>query len=384
MHLFQSRQLLAYLFVILAIIIALASLLLSNRLVKELAEEERGKLEVWALATQSVASGDENVDMSLVLKILQSNTTIPVILHDEGTGELLGHNIKPSKKEEHAFLLKKMEAFGRKHPPIELKELSQSLYYDDSNTLKQLRAYPYIQLFVMALFTGLAFFALNRSQRAEQNKVWVGLSKETAHQLGTPISSLMAWTEYLRLKETSPQLLTEMDKDIARLQMITERFSKIGSISDLKTTDLRDVVRGSLAYLEKRVSNKVTFDLAFPERPVSVSLNEPLFGWVIENLTKNAVDAMNGQGTVTFSIGEKGKQVILDISDTGRGLPKSKFRRVFSPGYTTKERGWGLGLSLVKRIVETYHKGTIVVKKSEIGKGTTFRIVLRTAKESVL
>lgn len=371
-----SRQSLTYLFVIMAIIVVLLSLWLSNRLVKELADEERRKIEIWAMATESMLM-DEEMDMSLVLRILESNTTIPIILYDKSSGKLTPRNIKLPEEDAESYLQIKIVEFGRRHDPIALLEMNQLLYYDDSHTLKTLQLYPYWQLLVIALFTGLAFFALNRSQRAERDRVWVGLSKETAHQLGTPISSLTAWMEYMKLKEINPQLLTEIDKDVSRLQMITERFSKIGSITGLKPEDLRGVIRRSVAYLEKRVSGAIVFNMRFPEHPVIVDLNEPLFGWVIENIVKNGVDAMQGEGIITFEIFEKGKMIHLDISDTGKGLHKSKFKKIFSPGYTTKDRGWGLGLTLVERIVEENHKGEIFVRRSEPGKGTTFRIQLR-------
>ncbi len=371
-----SRQSLTYLFVIMAIIVVLVSLWLSNRLVKELAYEERRKIEIWAMATESMLM-DEEMDMSLVLRILESNTTIPIILYDKSSGKLTPRNIKLPEEDAESYLQTKIVEFGRRHDPIALLEMNQLLYYDDSHTLKTLQLYPYWQLLVIALFTGLAFFALNRSQRAERDRVWVGLSKETAHQLGTPISSLTAWMEYMKLKEIDPQLLTEIDKDVSRLQMITERFSKIGSITGLKPEDLRGVIRRSVAYLEKRVSGAIVFNMRFPEHPVIVDLNEPLFGWVIENIVKNGVDAMQGEGIITFEISEKGKMIHLDISDTGKGLHKSKFKKIFSPGYTTKDRGWGLGLTLVERIVEENHKGEIFVRRSEPGKGTTFRIQLR-------
>ncbi len=371
-----SRQSLTYLFVIMAIIVVLLSLWLSNRLVKELADEERRKIEIWAMATESMLM-DEEMDMSLVLRILESNTTIPIILYDKSSGKLTPRNIKLPEEDAESYLQIKIVEFGRRHDPIALLEMNQLLYYDDSHTLKTLQLYPYWQLLVIALFTGLAFFALNRSQRAERDRVWVGLSKETAHQLGTPISSLTAWMEYMKLKEIDPQLLTEIDKDVSRLQMITERFSKIGSITGLKPEDLRGVIRRSVAYLEKRVSGAIVFNMRFPEHPVIVDLNEPLFGWVIENIVKNGVDAMQGEGIITFEIFEKGKMIHLDISDTGKGLHKSKFKKIFSPGYTTKDRGWGLGLTLVERIVEENHKGEIFVRRSEPGKGTTFRIQLR-------
>src|SRR5690554_207750 len=372
-----TRQTLTYLFVILAIAAALLSLVVSGNLVKQVSVEERQKMEIWARATASISLDEPGADMLLVLNILQSNTTIPVILYDENSGKLQSNNIKLPEKDTIALLRDKMEQFAGRHAPIRMEELNQSLYFDDSYTLKQLQVYPYIQLFIIALFVALAFFALKRSQQAEQNSVWVGLSKETAHQLGTPISSLAAWTEYLKLKEVDATLLSEIEKDTARLQMIAERFSRIGSAPNTEPADLRVVVRNALIYLEKRLSEKITFSLLFPEQPVMVSLNEPLFGWVIENITKNAVDAMNGEGFITFTLTEKGNHVFLDISDSGKGITRSKQKKIFSPGYTTKERGWGLGLTLVKRIVEVYHKGKIFVLKSELGKGATFRIVLR-------
>lgn len=375
-------QPLTFLFVILAIVAALLSLIASNLMVKQLAAEERNKIEVWALATESMMS--EDMDAYLVLSILQSNNTIPVILYYENSGVVESHNIKLPKENVEAFLLNKINKFERKHDPIVLSDMNQILYYDDSYTLKQLHFYPYIQFFVISLFIGLAFLTLNRSQRAEQNRVWVGLSKETAHQLGTPISSLMAWSEYLKLKYSDKELLAEIDKDVERLRMIAERFSKIGSEPDLKPTILQDAVRHSLSYMEKRISDRVSLKEDFPEQPVNVMLNEPLFGWVIENLTKNGVDAMKGEGEILFSISvsdeirtlKEKRQVYLDIKDSGKGVSKSMYNKIFSPGHTTKERGWGLGLSLVKRIVEVNHKGKIFVKNSELGKGTIFRIIL--------
>ncbi|MEA4949042.1 MAG: HAMP domain-containing sensor histidine kinase [Petrimonas sp.] len=373
----DSRLLIKYAFMAIAIVIAVASLVFSNRLVKELAKEERNKIEIWAAATELLAKSDENTDMNLVLQILQSNKTIPVILYDKTSETVTANNIKLPAKDVHGFLLKKTDEFARKHDPIPLEEFNQYVYYDDSFILKRLQAYPYVQLLAISIFIALAFFALMSSQKAQQNKVWAGLSKETAHQLGTPISSLIAWMEYLRLKEIDPALMDEMGKDVHRLEVIAERFSKIGSASDIKPVAWQEAVRQSVAYLEKRISDKVELVFDFPRSPAIILLNESLFSWVIENLTKNAVDAMSGQGVITYSIGETGKYYFLDITDTGKGLAKSKFNTIFMPGFTTKERGWGLGLSLVKRIVETYHGGKIFVKQSEIGKGSTFRILLR-------
>jgi len=353
------------------------SLVFSNRLVKELAKEERNKIEIWAAATELLAKGDENADMNLVLQILQSNKTIPIILYDKTAETATANNIKLPEKDSREFLLKKIDKFAEKHAPIPLEEFNQYVYYDDSYILKRLQVYPYVQLLVISIFIALAFFALRSSQKAQQNKVWVGLSKETAHQLGTPISSLIGWTEYLKMKDIDPALMNEMGKDVHRLEVIAERFSKIGSVSDSKPVDWQGRVRKSVAYLEKRISDKVQLVFDFPESPMTVQLNESLFSWVIENLTKNAVDAMSGQGIITYSMGEKGKYYFLDITDTGKGIPKSKFKSIFLTGFTTKERGWGLGLSLAKRIVEDYHNGKIFVKQSEIGKGTVFRVLLK-------
>lgn len=375
----DSRQLTKYIFVLAAVAIAVASLVVSNNLVKKLSVEERNKIETWAAATELLITDIGDADMSLVLQILQSNTTIPVILYDKTTESLTANNIKLPDRDADAFLKKKMADFAKKHDPIVLEELNQYVYFDDSYTLKQLQIYPYVQLFVIAVFIALAFFALRSSQKAEQNKVWVGLSKETAHQLGTPLSSLLAWTEYLKLKDVDSALVAEIDKDVHRLEIIAERFSKIGSVSDIKPVALQDAVKQSVAYLERRISDRVKLQFDFPFELAIVDLNESLFSWVIENLTKNAVDAMSGEGTITYTIGERGKHYFLDVSDTGKGIPKSKFKTIFSPGFTTKQRGWGLGLSLAKRIVETYHNGKIFVKQSEIGKGTTFRILLKQA-----
>lgn len=377
--LFESRQPVRYAFIAVATVIALVSLVFSNTLVKGLAKEERNKVEIWAAATELLSKSDESNDMNLVLQVLQSNRTIPVILYDKTSNTLSANNIKLPEKDTHGFLLKKTGEFAEKHDPIELEELNQSVYYDDSFILKRLQIYPYVQLLVISIFIVLAFFALMSSQKAQQNKVWAGLSKETAHQLGTPISSLIAWTEYLKMKGIDPALINEMGKDVHRLEVIAERFSKIGSVSDIKPMALQDAVQQSVAYLHNRISDKVRLIFDFPESSAMVQLNESLFSWVIENLTKNAVDAMGGEGIITYSMGEKGRYCFLDITDTGKGIAKSKFSRIFQPGFTTKERGWGLGLSLAKRIVENYHGGRIFVKQSEIEKGTTFRILLRKA-----
>lgn len=380
---YDSRQRLKYVFIIGAVVIAIASVFVSDLLIKDLAREERQKIEVWAEATRVVTSEDPSLNMKLILQIIQGNTSIPVMLCNEQDSVMNYKNIELPEKNVEEFLYQKAQELKKKNQPIPIDMEDgtfQYLYYDDSINLKRLLVYPYAQLSVMAVFILIAFLALTSTKRAEQNKVWVGLSKETAHQLGTPISSLIAWVEYLKMKEVDPSLLEEMEKDVKRLETIADRFSKIGSQPEPVPLDIRDSIRAALNYMETRISSKVKITVEAPEEPVMVLMNDSLFAWVVENLCKNAVDAMGGQGDIRFHIEEKAKKVYIDVSDTGKGILKSKFKTVFNPGYTTKKRGWGLGLSLVKRIIESYHGGKIYVKNSEIGKGTTFRIELNRHK----
>ena len=383
MKLFENNKILfRYLFVVIALLIVVASLIVSHFLVENLSKEERNKIEIWAEATKEMASNAENMNMNLVAQILKSNTTIPVILYDKKENFYTSANIDLPELDDQIFLKQRAESFKKRHGPIiiEAEGFDQYIYYDDSYTLKQLQLYPYVQLGVLFIFMITAFFALFTTMRMEQDRLWVGLSKETAHQLGTPISSLLAWLEYLKLKETDQSIVRDMEKDVDRLQMITDRFSKIGSVPALEPKNMVDIIHRSIAYLEKRISKKVVFVVELSDKPLYAQVNEPLLSWVIENLTKNAVDAMGGQGQIIYRLSEKGKFVSLDIQDTGKGIPKSKFRTIFNPGYTTKSRGWGLGLSLAKRIIESYHKGRIYVKTSEIGVGTTFCIELKKAE----
>ncbi len=375
---YDSRQRLKYLFIVVAVCIAIASLVVSDILIKGLAQEERQKMEIWAEATRLTASKNTAVDMSLVLKILQGNTTIPVVLCNDQDSIMSMKNIDLPEKDVEAFKRAKVQELkSRNTIVIDMEDGTyQYVYYDDSIILKRLLIYPYAQLTVVFVFILIAFLALASTKKAEQNKVWVGLSKETAHQLGTPISSLIAWIEYLRTK-VDISLLNEMEKDVKRLEVIAERFSKIGSNPDPVPVDINASIQMALDYMSTRISSKVRIYTHLTPEPVWVLMNDSLFAWVVENLTKNAVDAMEGQGEITYKVEEKDKVVRIDITDTGKGIAKSKFKTVFNPGYTTKERGWGLGLSLVKRIIESYHGGKIYVKSSEIGKGTTFRIELR-------
>lgn len=377
----NNKVLFRYLLIIIAVIIAFGSLVVSHYLVKDLSKEERTKIEIWAEAMKEMTGASENLNMNLVVKVLNSNTTIPVIHYDKKDDIYTSINIELPETEEKEFLEKKAASFARKHKPIviDVEDFDQCIYYDDSYTLKRLQLYPYIQLGVLFVFMVTAFLALYTTMRMEQDRLWVGLSKETAHQLGTPISSLLAWVEYLKMSGGDDSILSDMEKDIGRLQMITDRFSKIGSAPVLESRDVNEIVKQSIAYLEKRISKKIVFELRLLPTPVFAQVSEPLLSWVIENLTKNAVDAMGGQGKIIYQITEKGKSICLDIQDTGKGIPKSKVDSIFSPGYTTKARGWGLGLSLARRIIESYHRGRIYVKWSEVGVGTTFTIELKRA-----
>ncbi len=373
------------LLVIAAIVIAVVSLLVSRYLVRDLASEERNKMEVWAEAMRALNQADENTDMNLVLKVIDENHTIPVVVLDKAGNAQTFRNLRVKGKtydDSIAYATvagKKMKDSGRSIK-ISLDDISQGDYievcYDESTMLRRLNVYPYWVLGLVMLFVVVAIFALLTSKKAEQNKVWVGLSKETAHQLGTPISSLMAWTEILKEAYPDDDLIPEMDKDVKRLQLIAERFSKIGSLPEPVPSSLHEVMTHVIDYMDRRTSNKVQMIRNFPEQDIIVKINPSLFEWVIENLCKNAVDAMEGEGTITLFMQEQQDKVIIEVSDTGKGISRKNISNVFKPGFTTKKRGWGLGLSLAKRIVEEYHKGKIYVKISEIGKGTTFRIEL--------
>lgn len=369
------------LLVVMAVVIAVASLLVSHFLVDDLSNEERKKMEVWAQALHTLNEADENTDLSLVLSVMEGNHTIPVIVLDKDGHVADYRNIQihaDDAKDTIAFVEqmgKRMKAADR-YIKIQIGDTAdyQLVCYDDSVMLKRLAAWPYVQLGIVLIFVVVAIFALLSSKRAEQNKVWVGLSKETAHQLGTPISSLMAWTEMLKENYPNDELLPEMDKDVKRLERIAERFSKIGSVPEPVDTSMKEVIQHVIDYMNHRTSQKVNIICNMPAEDVILQMNASLFEWVIENLCKNAIDAMEGEGTITISLWKENKNVIIEVADTGKGIMKKDIKHVFTPGFTTKKRGWGLGLSLAKRIVEEYHRGNIFVKSSEIGKGTTFRI----------
>jgi nitrogen-specific signal transduction histidine kinase len=384
--------------VIAAIVIAVVSLLVSHYLVKDLSNEERNKMETWAEALNALNNADENTDMSLVLKVIQSNNTIPVIVMDSDGVVSDYRNIEMTAKTA-SDSMAYVSRYGRRmydtgnyikiyltatdsvaEDSLEVPDESRPytlVCYDESTLLKRLSQYPYWQLGVVMIFVVVAIFALLASKRAEQNKVWVGLSKETAHQLGTPISSLMAWVEILKENYPDDELIPEMNKDVKRLELIAERFSKIGSLPEPVDASMNEVLAHVVDYMDRRTSKKVEIVRHLPEQEVIVKMNAQLFEWVIENLCKNAVDAMEGKGRIDLTLADEGNRISIEVADNGKGIRKKDVKNVFTPGFTTKKRGWGLGLSLAKRIVEEYHKGKIFVKESEVGKGTTFRIELK-------
>lgn len=371
------------LLVVMAVVMSVGSLVISHFLVRDLKREEQRKMEIWAEAMRSLNSADEYTDLTLVLTVLNSNSTIPVVVLDR-EGEVQDYRNIPLREgsaEEQMRAVKRKAQSMKDAGRVIRVYLSSTDYmeicYADSLLLRRLAWWPYVQLGLVFVFVVVAIFALLSSKRAEQNKVWVGLSKETAHQLGTPISSLMAWQEMLRETYPDDELLPEMGKDVERLQRIAERFSKIGSLPELRPESLNEVLSAVTQYISRRASNRVRLTCTVPQQPLIVPMCSSLFEWVVENLCKNAIDAMDGQGSITLTASTEGALAVVEVADTGKGIPKNKFRTVFTPGFTTKKRGWGLGLSLAKRIVEEYHHGRIYVKNSEVGRGTTFRIELK-------
>jgi signal transduction histidine kinase len=369
-----------------AIFIGGFSLWYTQALVKELAVQEDKKIKLWANATRQLGATTGETDINFLLDIIKDNETIPTILVDDQLQIISHRNLDPKRENDSSYLHQELALMMAEHEPIKIEYDIENnhynfLYYKNSYLLTALKTYPLIQLGLIAFFAIMSYFALSSSRRAEQNQVWVGMSKETAHQLGTPISSLREWHNMLKESEKDQQeeILKEVDYDIKRLELITERFSKIGSEPILKSENLDLVVEKAVGYLRNRVSSKVSIKVEVGKPGNWANINVPLFDWVIENLCKNAIDAMEGEGALTLLINHDTKQVYIDITDTGKGIPKGKFKTVFKPGYTTKKRGWGLGLSLVKRIITEYHKGQIYVRHSELGKGTTFRMVLNAA-----
>lgn len=371
--------------IIVAIFFAVVSLVISDRLVSQMAEEERHKMELWAAATQSVTSNDYEESLLFASRIIESNTTIPMI-QVNARGEIINYNnIDLPRTDPSRYLYQKLKEFREGYPPIEIDYGlgKEYLYYSDSTTLKQLLLFPYVQVAVFLIILGVSVLAIVSLKRADQNYIWEGMSRETAHQLGTPISSLMAWRELLMAQAVDPMVVQEMGKDIQRLEMIADRFQKIGSSPKLEPCDLGVLVMKAVAYLQPRISKGVSISvLDEPEEAVYVLASEQLIAWVFENLIKNAVDAMQSKGAISIRYGAGEEHAFIEIQDTGKGLPRAQWEKIFRPGYTTRQRGWGLGLSLARRIVQDYHKGRIYVRHSELGVGTTFRILLTLAPQT--
>lgn len=380
-HLFSWRNLLLFL----ATLIVATTVVYVNNLVKHMEAEEKHRIEEWVEAYQQLQNASPTDNLNLELKIITNNTTIPVIAVNNKGQIIDSRNLDSAKiARDPDYLTRQLKLFKSQHPPIlehydpQHPEAVNYFYYGDSILLKQIRYYPYVQLTVIALFLLIVFMAISSSNRSSQNQLWVGLAKETAHQLGTPLSSLQAWVEMLKEHpQQTASLATEIQKDVERLNLIAERFSKIGSEPELIETDLIALVNNVMHYIRKRASQKVHFVLHTHGETEMMALVSPtLFSWVIENLLKNALDATEGQGRIEIDMQDHSTQWWIDIHDTGKGIPKHLWHKIFKPGFTTKKRGWGLGLSLAKRIVETYHKGKLTLKSSEPGKGSTFRIIL--------
>lgn len=367
-----------------ALLFVSGSMWFTHHLSKQFAEVEQQRMAIWAEATRQLVLADENTDITLYSSIIEANTTIPVYMTDADYHVILSRNVIEPKQDVEAFYEKKISRLRATQTPIEVRvspKVTQYIFYEESNLLRQLRLFPWVQMAVMLIFMVLIVTFIITSYRNEQNRVWVGLTKETAHQLGTPISSLNGWLELLKARYPNDELLPDISTDINRLQLVAERFSRIGSAPTLMPTNIRQVVEQSYAYMRTRVGKKVEMELKIdePDKPEDyITLADaPLMEWVTENLIKNSVDAMNGRGWIGLHLQQSGTSIILDVTDTGRGIERKRYTQIFRPGYTTKTRGWGLGLSLCKRIVEEYHGGQIFVHQSVVSKGTTIRVVLK-------
>ncbi len=363
-----------------AVIIGLSSLLYTENLVKKLKTEERKNVELWAKAIRLINSSDANQDLEFLSSVIENNNTVPVILTDESDNIIDSRNFDKNRVKEPGYLKKNLEKIKQDEEPlkIDLENNHYNLvYYKDSIILTMLIYYPYVQLAIIILFILVSYLAFSSSRKAQQNQVWVGMSKETAHQLGTPTSSLAGWIEILQQKYPEISINKELALDVERLEKVTERFSRIGSKPSLKKENITALILQTIDYLKSRSSSKVRFTINFnPGTEIKIPVDSALFEWVIENVSKNAIDAMEGDGEITYRILETEKNVLIDISDTGKGIPKPAFKKIFNPGYSTKQRGWGLGLSLAKRIIDEYHNGRIFVKYSEVGKGSSIRIIM--------
>ena len=380
----MRNSIISWILVLFALLFVSGSMWFTHHLSKQFAEVEQQRMAIWAEATRQLVLADENTDITLYSSIIEANTTIPVYMTDADYHVILSRNVIEPKQDVEAFYEKKISRLRATQKPIEVRvspEVTQYIFYEESNLLRQLRLFPWVQMAVMLIFMVLIVTFIITSYRNEQNRVWVGLTKETAHQLGTPISSLNGWLELLKARYPNDELLPDISTDINRLQLVAERFSRIGSAPTLMPTNIRQVVEQSYAYMRTRVGKKVEMELKIdePDKPEDyITLADaPLMEWVTENLIKNSVDAMNGRGWIGLHLQQSGTSIILDVTDTGRGIERKRYTQIFRPGYTTKTRGWGLGLSLCKRIVEEYHGGQIFVHQSVVSKGTTIRVVLK-------
>ncbi len=392
MDFYQDNANLKWIILVVSVLISIGSIYFTDVLVGQLKEREKNQVKLFARALEYTINDTENNILFITEEIINKNNSIPTILTSKGaivTYNNIDLDPKWSQDKKEEFLRSELEDMKKTFQPIEIllkdpktQEIfgKQYVYYKNSFLLKQLILYPYIQIFVLAIFGFISYLAFNYSRTAEQNRVWVGLTKETAHQLGTPLSSLMAWIEVLRddPEISNKGIVEELDKDIRKLQVVTERFSSIGSAPVLKSENIYQLVNRVVGYLQPRVSSKINFEVYTLSETITGLVHPPLFEWVLENLCKNAVDAMGSSGTIAIKIlrGNDNK-VFIDISDTGKGIPKPMIANVFKPGFTTKKRGWGLGLTLAKRIIELYHEGKIFVKSSEENSGTTFRIEIK-------
>ncbi|MBV8252766.1 MAG: HAMP domain-containing histidine kinase [Chitinophaga sp.] len=379
------KQFIGWKFVLVTIAVAIivATIWFVSNLSGKIQEEERKKVATWVEAYRELLKATSDANLNLATEIVTTNTTIPLIQTDAAGNILDSRNIDTTKVSQNpTYLHEQLLSLKKQHPPFIIEvdarnKIYNYVYYGDSLILKQVKYYPYIQLLVVALFIGAVLFGLSSTNRATQNLVWVGLAKETAHQLGTPLSSIEAWLEILRDNEANAPIVSELSKDLDRLKLITDRFSKIGSVPNLEEKDVVAQIQNMAAYIRRRAPQKVQINVHSTEQELPVMISPPLFDWVIENLLKNALDAMEGKGNIDITIDNHPTMVTIDIADTGKGIPKSHFDKIFKPGFSTKKRGWGLGLSLAKRIIEDYHRGRLSVKNSDLHKGTTFRIMLR-------
>ncbi len=384
MNIYENKSLWKILLLVAGAVIVAASMLYTNHIAKGLEVDEKKKVELWADVFKRLNNSSENTDIGFMFDIIKNNETVPAILTDDKGHIVAYRNIDSVRAaKDTTYVRRQLNIMASQHAPIQIditSTIKNYIYYRDSYLLSQLKIFPYVQLAVIMLFIGLAYYSFSASRRSEQNRVWVGMAKETAHQLGTPLSSMSGWVEHLKthVQQSEIPMIEEMEKDVTRLELVAERFSKIGSAPSLTVENIGEEVSKTVDYIRKRASKNVEFHIEqIPDNNITAHINITLFNWVLENLLKNALDATEGKGSIDVKIGRVNKRVFIDVTDTGKGISRANINAVFKPGYSTKKRGWGLGLTLSKRIIENYHHGKIFVKESTPGKGTTFRIMLK-------